>query len=142
MATASRNGLAGPRAGGRDIVETTTGPSSDQMQRLSKAYRNLVLSFGAQLVLSVMNASVGLLDPVTGLIWSLMVLAGMVGTVVALVYFGYRTAEAMASSAPWTWAVAMLVPCANAITLLVLSSRATRMCRQAGIPVGLLGPKL
>jgi hypothetical protein len=123
-------------------VEATNGLSIGQVQKLSSSYRNLVLSFGAQLVLTLTNAVVGLLDPITGLIWSMLVLAGMLGTVFALVYFGYRTAEAMGSGAPWVWAVAMFVPCANVITLLVLSSRATSMCRAAGIPVGLLGPKV
>jgi len=41
---------------------------------------------------------------------------------------------------PALWAVAMCVPCANLIVLLLLNSRATAWCRERGIEVGLFGP--
>jgi hypothetical protein len=34
----------------------------------------------------------------------------------------------------------MLIPCANIISLLAISSKATNACKANGIPVGLLGP--
>lgn len=100
---------------------------------LARNYRQLVLWVGFQLVLSL------------GLIFNcLAVLIGpaIVATVVALVYYAYRTAETLGSSAAAFWAVAMLVPVVNVITLLVLSSKATAACRANGIEVGFLGPRV
>ncbi len=77
-----------------------------------------------------------------GAILGLGYLAGLIVTVCALAYYGYMTATALGSGVGWLWALAMFVPCANVITLLVLSSKATRMCRANGIPVGFFGPKL
>lgn len=111
---------------------------------LAHAYRRLVLWFGAQLLLNC-GSQFGVLLPEQGagqLALALVVFAGALITVVALVYYGYKTAEALASARPVLWAIAMLLPCVNVITLLVLSSKATSACRANGIPVGLLGPKV
>jgi len=71
-----------------------------------------------------------------------VVLWCMAGSSFAMVYFGYQTAQATGSTAPWLWALGMLVPCVSVIVLLVLSSQATQLCRESGIPVGFLGPKI
>jgi len=111
--------------------------------KLATAYRRLVMWCGAQLAilllggLAIVLAGPGKLAFALALIrlWMLLV------TVVALVLYAYRTADALGSGAAPVWAAAMLVPLINLITLLVLSSKATRACREAGIDVGFLGPK-
>ncbi|MBK5256112.1 MAG: hypothetical protein JJE39_08770 [Vicinamibacteria bacterium] len=110
---------------------------------LAHAYRRLVVWFGVQLVLSMVSS--GNRTPESGLgtaLLSLLILAGVLTTLAALVYYGFRTAQALGSGAPWLWALAMFIPCANVLTLLALSSNATKACRDNGIPVGFLGPKV
>jgi len=107
------------------------------VNKLARAYRNLVLWFGLQLVMTVGNQAFGNNRIVAGLA-GLVVLA----TLVALTIYAYRTASALGGSVPILWAVAMFVPCLNIITLLVLSSKATAACRERGIAVGFLGPKI
>jgi hypothetical protein len=102
---------------------------------VASSYRQLVLWVGAQLVISL---SVMLF----GRVLSLLLVPALLITVVALAIYAYRTADALGSSAAPLWAVAMLVPCINIITLLVLSSKATEVCRANGIPVGFLGPRV
>jgi hypothetical protein len=104
-------------------------------QRLATVYRQLVLWFGAQLV-------VALASLIFGGVASLMMTLATIATVVALAFYAYSTADALGSSAPGLWGLAMLIPCLNAITLLVISSKATETCRAHGIEVGLLGPRL
>jgi hypothetical protein len=123
-------------------MEPVSEEVENRSRQLAVAYRNLVLCFGSQLLLFVVNvaANLTLPGPSAEAVGALVGLLGL-GSTAALAYFGYRTAEAMDSRVPWAWAVGMFVPCANVITLLILSSRATQMCRAAGIPVGFLGPK-
>jgi hypothetical protein len=93
---------------------------------LAVAYRNLVLCFGGQLFLTAVDVWGNLsLQGVAAEALGTLVSIGMLGSAAALTYFGYRTAQAMGSGVPWAWAVGMLVPCVNILTLLVLSSRAT-----------------
>ena len=73
---------------------------------------------------------------------ALILVPALVATIVALAFYAFRTAEALGSSTAPLWALAMLVPCINIITLLVLSSKATEVCRANGIPVGFLGPRV
>jgi len=63
--------------------------------------------------------------------------------VAALMIYTYRTAKALAFSslALWGSVLAMLVPSLPIIVLGVLSSKAGKVCRDNGIPVGLFGPR-
>ncbi|MET0556462.1 MAG: hypothetical protein ABW221_25725 [Vicinamibacteria bacterium] len=117
-------------------------PASIDAPALAGAYRNLVLWFGGQLLVNALSCGARGLQGAAAVLVSLVVLVGMLATLVALVYYGYRTAQALGSTVAWLWAVGMLVPCVNVITLLALSSQATRACRENGIEVGLLGPKI
>jgi hypothetical protein len=99
---------------------------------LALAYRRLVLWFGVELI-SPLIAMAGFPG--------VQVLVVFV-TLVALTVYAYRTAKALGSDVAWLWGVAMFVPCLNAITLLVISSKATAACREHGVEVGLFGPKL
>jgi len=112
-----------------------------RVRKLAPAYRRLVLWFGAQLLLNAGILGLQWLPLGRARILVGQALAiGCLVTIGALSYYGYRTAAAAGSDVPWLWAVAMLVPCANMIALLVLNSRAKRACRYHGIPVGLFGP--
>jgi hypothetical protein len=111
--------------------------------RLAASYRRLVLWFGAQLALGILGAvAVAVAGPnALGVTIAVVRLVGILATVCALGIYSYRTAAALGSRVGLLWGLAMLVPLVNAITLLVLSSKATKACRAAGVPVGFLGPK-
>ncbi len=112
--------------------------------RLAHSYRRLVLWFGVQLVLNFIAVSLNLVGTpsVSVAVRAVMLLLGVIATLAALAVFSYRTAGALGSSVAVLWAIAMFVPCANVVTLLALSAKATAACRANGIPVGFLGPKL
>ncbi len=94
----------------------------------------LLLAFGGAVVVGTLSGQAAV---VGSWIRVLLILLSSV----ALVRYSYRTASALGSSVPVIWAIAMFVPIVNLVTLLILSSRATRTCRAAGVPVGFFGPK-
>jgi hypothetical protein len=101
---------------------------------LARNYRQLVLWFGVQFLVGVI--------PVVALrTLRYVVPIAAVITITALAFYAYRTAAALRESTPLLWAIAMFVPCANGITLLILSAKSTRVCRANGVAVGLLGPR-
>jgi hypothetical protein len=118
-------------------------PNEDRSRKIAVEYRNLVLFFGGQLTLALVNG-VGKLTMggVASEVLRNVVSFGLLGSTAALMYFTYRTARALGSEAPWGWAVGMLVPYVSILTLILLSRRAQERCNAAGIPVGFLGPKL
>ena len=111
---------------------------------LAVSYRRLVLWFGVQLVIAILGGTIGVVlgETTLGALFALGHLFVILVTTIALMYYAYQTASALGSSAGVVWAIAMLIPLLNAITLLFLSAKATAACRAAGIPVGFLGPKL
>jgi hypothetical protein len=141
------------------VEEAMDNPSLN-LSGLSIAYRRLVLWFGAQLFVIIVS---GLLPASTTTspsrpigpfsvvsttthggvgyvvlsyvlwIFSLIILA-------ALTIYAYRTAAALGSSQPSGWAIAMLLPGVNFLTLIALSAKAGKACREHGLPVGLFGP--
>lgn len=108
--------------------------SQASISNLAVSYRQLVLWVGVQISLSIGLLLFGSL--------AIIITPAIVVTVVALAFYAFRTAEALGSSSALLWAVAMLIPCINIITLLVLSSKATDVCRSNGVPVGFLGPRV
>lgn len=125
------------------------------------AYRRLVLWYAAQLFV-IFGSAIGsqLLSKTTTLTLSLgsivstttegglgfTVLSTVVSAASLIIMAGvvtcaYRTAQALGSSSPVLWALAMLLPLVSLITLLALSAKASKVCRENGIPVGLFGPK-
>ncbi len=111
---------------------------------LAIAYRRLVLWFGVQLVWTFPWIGLGQISQGSafGVILALGLLAIMLATVSGLAYYGYRTATVLGSAVGWLWGFAMFFPCVNAMTLLLLSAKATRTCRANDIPVGIFGPEL
>lgn len=123
-------------------VVTDPASSNEEVRRLTRAYRSLVRWFGVQLLVGLgLGFVAGLVGP--GLDPSVRGVQGLatLATVVPLAIYAHRTASALGSRVSVLWGAAMVVPLINMITLLILSSRATRACRAAGVPVGFLGPK-
>jgi hypothetical protein len=122
-------------------MSPTSPPPADgqgfDVVRLARVYRTLVLWFGLQLVVGVASSAFPKGSAVA-------VIAGLVGLValIAIAINAYRTASALGSKVPFLWAISMAIPCANIITLLLLSAKATKECRARGIAVGMLGPKI
>lgn len=104
------------------------------ISNLAVSYRQLVLWVGAQILISV---GLLLLDSL-----ALIFVPALIVTIIALAFYAFRMAEALGSSSALLWAVAMLIPCVNIITLLVLSSKAAEVCRANGVSVGFLGPRI
>jgi len=112
--------------------------------KLAVAYKWLVLWFGIQLVVTIGGGMVAIVlgESAFGGLFALVRLTALLVTIIALVISAYRTASALGSHVGFLWAIAMLIPLLNAITLLVLSARSTKACREAGVEVGFFGPRL
>ena len=112
--------------------------------KLAASYRRLVLWFGVQFVITIVGSLASFMtgENLLGVLISFAYFICIMITIVALAIYAYRTAAARGSRVPFLWAVALFIPLVNAITLLVLSAKATNACRKAGIPVGFFGPKI
>jgi hypothetical protein len=115
-------------------LENSFRTTSTNITRLAVSYRQLVLWVGLQILISLGLLLFDSLSP--------LLVPALVATIIALAFYAFRTAEALGSPSAPLWAVAMLIPCINVITLLVLSSNATGMCRANGVPVGFFGPRV
>jgi hypothetical protein len=107
-------------------------------------YRNLIVAFGTQLLLGVGSTNLGVLplpDPSPPFVRPLVTFTH-VGIMLALAIYAYRTARSLGWSTALVWAIAMPVPVVNLIALIILSAKATRVCRRLGIPVGFFGPRI
>jgi hypothetical protein len=116
----------------RELAELAPAYSAQRMEiaPLAKNYRQLVLWVGAQILLSFFT-----------LVSPLFVFLVLV-TIAGIMFYAYHTAESLGSTAGAIWAIAMLIPLVNILTLLALSSKASTVCRANGIEVGLLGPRI
>jgi len=100
------------------------------LNRIASGQRLLVVAVLVSILSSVFRG-----NPVGAIVAIVSAIIAVVGAV--------RLAAALGSP-PWVRVVAgllMLVPLVNLITMLVLSSRATRRLRAGGYRVGLLGAK-
>jgi hypothetical protein len=115
--------------------------SRENANRVVAPYRGLILWFALQLLVGISGAlalaSVSPeLRPIVVRVRSLVIFVTFIG----LAIYAYRTSLALGSKVGFLWSLAMIVPLVNLFTLFVLSFKATRACRAAGIPVGFLGP--
>ncbi len=110
--------------------------------QLARSYRRLVIWFGAQLLLGLVQGIAIVIGGEVGADLYLFASIGVPVTTIAFAYYGYHTARAIDAGMPWLWAVAMFFPLLNAVALLRLSSLSTKACKKAGVPIGLLGPKV
>lgn len=74
--------------------------------------------------------------------WSAVAALAAFAAYVTMLVSVYRLAAGLGQRGAWAWVVAMFVPCANILVLLILSSRATAFFRARGISVGILGPDM
>jgi hypothetical protein len=121
-----------PQPSGLAIVENA--------ETIARLYRRLVLLVGTQILLGVLQLPLAPMRvPGVGLLLALFPFA-LLGVLVATAVTAYQLTGAMGSGPPIVWAIAMFLPCANIIVLLVLSSKAQSWCKRYGVKVGLLGP--
>jgi hypothetical protein len=108
-------------------------PSVQDIERL-----NRVASGQRLMVLSVLVSFFA--GPLRGSIGDAALVIGIAATIMAIVG-AVRLAGALGNSIGMriVYAVLMIVPLVNLITMLFLSSRATKQLREAGYRVGLLG---
>jgi len=111
------------------------------------AYRRLVLAVLGQVAFGVTSRAVtitirraGADDTGGALVLSFGFLLIALVLLIGVAVNAYAVVTGMDLGKPALWAVAMCVPCANLIVLLLLNSRATAWCRERGIEVGLFGP--
>jgi hypothetical protein len=119
-------------------------PRTPDVPALAVSYRRLVSWVGIQLLAYFASGATSAFEPppALGLFIGLTSVIAVLVTVVMVLITTYRTAQALGSSVPLLWVLGMFIPLFNVIFLLVLSSKATALCRAQGIPVGFFGPKL
>jgi hypothetical protein len=133
----SNNPYAAPSAVVAEVMQD--GVDRDRIRRIAGGQRMMVLAVLGQFLASGVNAAVAVDSPIR-------LLAGLaaVACAVMAIVGAVRLTRALGSHIVTTILVAilMIVPLVNLITMLVLSMRATRALRKAGIRVGLLGAKV
>lgn len=112
----------------------------EDAEELARLYRRLVLLVGLQILGSffLVPSQLEPAQPPSAL--AVLVNLALLVVVALTVVTAYKLTQTMRSGPPLLWAIAMLFPCINIISLLVLSSKAQTWCRRYGIKVGLLGP--
>jgi hypothetical protein len=110
----------------------TAVPNGHRIVRIARAYRSLLIFFACTWLL---QGGVRGLTGIAALVGGLIVLALAGGMLVMT----FRLADGLDLMAP-LWTLGMLIPLVNLVLLLVLSTKASRACREAGISVGFLGP--
>jgi len=114
----------------RELAELASTPATRGLNviEMARNYRQLVIWIGVQILSSLAM-----------LVFPPLFVFVLV-TVVASIFYTYRTAESLGSSSSALWALAMFIPVVNLILLFALSAEARRVCAANGIEVGLLGP--
>ncbi len=112
----------------------------EDAETMARLYRRLVLLFGVQLLLGMLQLPLTAMRvPGTSLVALLFPLLAL-GVLLANSVTAYQLTRSMGSRVSLAWAITMFLPCVNMIVLLVLSSKAQSWCKRYGIKVGLLGP--
>ena len=128
-----------PQGPGQASEDTGSSIPFAAAEAIAGLYRRLVLLVGLQVLLGLLQVRLDQATPAAGLL-SLLISVVLIGTLVAIAVTTYKLTGHLGEGLPILWAVAMFIPCANILGLLVLSSKAQRWCKQYGIKVGLLGP--
>jgi hypothetical protein len=117
----------------------------DNINKLAGSYRAVVTLVGFQLLVTIvpvllMLPQIESLFPVAGVLLVIRPLVLLI-TLVLLPIFSFRVFDALGSTFKLLWAVLSVIPIINLFVLLWLNSQASSKCREAGVPVGLFGPK-
>ena len=115
--------------------EGAMGVRDNSLYEIAKGQRKVLVCFGLLLMFNLGQVAIGAVAPPAVLIFTLGSLVMMIFSVIAV----YRLAKALGYTAI-IYAIAMIIPCINLITLLVVVSRATQRLKAGGVKVGLLGP--
>ncbi|MHB1767122.1 MAG: hypothetical protein ACYCUV_04630 [Phycisphaerae bacterium] len=93
----------------------------------------LILVYFAAMVATALSGGAGLhaLSYVVPFVYLAVIVIGLI--------LVYRLARATESSAPWLYVVLLVIPIGGLIGLLILNGKATRILRDAGLRVGLIG---
>lgn len=96
--------------------------------------RRVLMCFLALLMFNIAQLTVSAAFPMVAPILGVGSLAAMIFGVFAV----YRLAKTLGYTAI-LYAISMIIPCINLLTLLVVISRATKVLKEGGVKVGLLG---
>lgn len=106
----------------------------DKLYQLAVTYRRTVMLLGSSWIVAALSPGRGVIGTMVGVL--------LFALSVAMAVHGYRLARLLGLVLPPAWGIMLFVPLVNLITLLVLSSKSTAYCRERGVRVGLLGPRL
>jgi hypothetical protein len=101
---------------------------------IARRQRQVLTCFGVLLTCNIAQIAIAPIMPAISLVFTVISLGAMLFSIVAV----YRLAKALGFTAI-IYAIAIIIPCINLITLLVVVSRATQRLKQGGVKVGLLG---
>lgn len=130
-------GPAGVAPGGESGIAIV-----ENAEVIARLYRRLVILVGIQLASGLIVQALAIARFPGAVLVALVADVLVLGTLVALPVTAYQLTAQMkeGTRSPILWAVLMLLPCVNIISLLILSSRAQAWCRRYGIKVGFFGP--
>jgi hypothetical protein len=114
--------------------EGAIGVRDNSLYEVARGQRKVLMCFAALLTCNIAQVAVGAVAPPAAIFFALGSLVALIFSVIAV----YRLAKALGYTAI-IYAIAMIIPCINLLTLLVVVSRATQCLKQGGVKVGLLG---
>jgi hypothetical protein len=118
------------------LREGTIGAGQNEMlYKVAVHQRRVLMCFLALLTFNIAQVA---LAPVVPLILVPVFLIGSLAAMIFGLFAVYRLAKALGYTAI-LYAIAMLIPCVNLLTLLVVISRATKLLKENGVKVGFLG---
>jgi hypothetical protein len=113
------------------------GNSGQNLYAIAINQRRLLLTFGFQILCNATEFFVGATGAAAPIVAVAALILWVVGVVCSIIFM-YRLASAL-SLAGVLYAILMIFPCIGLITLLIVSSRATKALKTAGVKVGLFG---
>jgi hypothetical protein len=107
---------------------------NERLYLIALHQRRVLMCFLALLTFNIAQVALVAVAPIAGVPLAIGSFAAMIFGLFAV----YRLAKALGYTAI-IYAIAMIIPCINLLTLLVVISRATKALKEGGVKVGLLG---
>jgi hypothetical protein len=107
---------------------------NEMLYKVALHQRRVLMCFLALLTFNIGQVALAAVAPVAAPLLAIGSLAAMIFGLFAV----YRLAKALGYTAI-IYAIAMIIPCVNLLTLLVVISRATKVLKDNGVKVGFLG---
>jgi hypothetical protein len=108
--------------------------NSQELYNIAVNQRRALLCFAFLIIFNMAQGISGQFSPILAIFF----LIGSLATMIFCVVYIYRLAKSLGFTAI-IYAIAMLIPCINLLTLLVVISRATKRLKEGGVKVGFLG---